>query len=192
MYLVRHLKRSTFETKSLHNGNSNVGHSNLFMGRPKLDISDLIDSNVDLFTYLIERIRLGTWKVRRLNLALGSLQRWRLLGGARALHFARVDKMWCASLGRQGRGRVYFLPPPPQLCSLSLTLTLLIVISTLHNFWYSIFEIKTVASSILWSALFRLKATSEVIWQKKCLYSKINFFDTSSVCVFCKLAYFLD
>ena len=40
------------------------------MGRPKLDMTDLIDSNVDLFMYLIEGIRFGAWKVRRLNWAL--------------------------------------------------------------------------------------------------------------------------
>ena len=87
-------------------------------GRPKLDMSDLIDSNVDVFMYLIERIRLSTCKVRRLNLALGSLHHGRHQRGAWALHFARVNKMWCASLGRQGRGRVYFLPPPPPLGTL--------------------------------------------------------------------------
>ena len=32
----------------------------LFMGRHKLDTSNLIDSNVNLFMYLIEGIRLGT------------------------------------------------------------------------------------------------------------------------------------
>ena len=37
------------------------------MVRPKIDKSVLIDSNVHLFTYLIEGIRFGTWKVRRLN-----------------------------------------------------------------------------------------------------------------------------
>ena len=30
------------------------------MGRPKLDISDLIHSNVDLFMYLVEGIKFGT------------------------------------------------------------------------------------------------------------------------------------
>ena len=40
------------------------------MGRPKLDMTDLIDSNVDLFMYLIEGLRFGAWKVRRLNWAL--------------------------------------------------------------------------------------------------------------------------
>ena len=50
MYQVRYGQSSTFETKSLHNRNSHVG-------RPKLDMSDLIDSNVDVFMYLIERIR---------------------------------------------------------------------------------------------------------------------------------------
>ena len=40
------------------------------MGRPKLDISDLIDSNVDLFIYLIEGIRIGTWKIQRFELGL--------------------------------------------------------------------------------------------------------------------------
>ena len=35
-----------------------------------LNMSDLITSNVDLFMFLIEGIRIGTWKVRRLNWAL--------------------------------------------------------------------------------------------------------------------------
>ena len=47
--------RSTFEAKLLHSRNSILIH-----GRPKLDLSDLIDSNVDRFMYLIERVRLGT------------------------------------------------------------------------------------------------------------------------------------
>ena len=40
------------------------------MGRHKLDTSNLIDSNVDLFMYLIEGIRLGTRKDRPLIWAL--------------------------------------------------------------------------------------------------------------------------
>ena len=44
--------------------------SGLFMGRHKLDTSNLIDSNVNLFMYLIERIRFGTWKDRPLIWAL--------------------------------------------------------------------------------------------------------------------------
>ena len=47
--------RSTFEAKLLHSRNAILIH-----GRPKLDLSDLIDSNVDRFMYLIERVRLGT------------------------------------------------------------------------------------------------------------------------------------
>ena len=39
------------------------------MGRSKLDMSNLI-LNVHLFMYSIERIRFGTWKVRRLNWVL--------------------------------------------------------------------------------------------------------------------------
>ena len=42
------------------------------MGRPKLGISDLTDSNVDLFMYLIEGNRFGIRKVRRLNWALAT------------------------------------------------------------------------------------------------------------------------
>ena len=61
------MRSSTFETKSSHSRNSHVGHSMLIHGRRKLDMSDLIDSNVDLFMYLIEGIRFGTWKVRRFN-----------------------------------------------------------------------------------------------------------------------------
>ena len=37
------------------------------MGRPNLDMSNLVDSNVDLFMYLIEGIRVDEWKVRRLS-----------------------------------------------------------------------------------------------------------------------------
>ena len=40
--------------------------SGLLMGRHKLDTSNLIDSNVNLFMYLTEGIRLGTWKDRPL------------------------------------------------------------------------------------------------------------------------------
>ena len=40
------------------------------MGPLKLNISDLIDSNVDLLMYLIEGIMFGAWKVRHLNWAL--------------------------------------------------------------------------------------------------------------------------
>ena len=44
--------------------------SGLFMGRHKLDTSNFIDSNVDLFMSLIEGIRLRTWKDRPLIWAL--------------------------------------------------------------------------------------------------------------------------
>ena len=37
------------------------------MGRPNLDMSNLVDSNVDLFMYLIEGIGVGKWKVQRLS-----------------------------------------------------------------------------------------------------------------------------
>ena len=53
MHYDRHMKSSTFETKSLHSRNSDGDHS-------ILDMSDLIDSNVDLFMYLIEGSRFGT------------------------------------------------------------------------------------------------------------------------------------
>ena len=46
------MKSSTFDTKSLHSRNSREG-------RPRLDMSDLTDSNVNLFMKLIERKRLG-------------------------------------------------------------------------------------------------------------------------------------
>ena len=49
MNKVRYVKKSTFETKSLHSRNSHVGHSKLFMSRPKLAMSELIDSHVDVF-----------------------------------------------------------------------------------------------------------------------------------------------
>ena len=64
------MKSLTFETKSLHSRNySHVDDSNLIPGSTQIRYSDLIDSNVDLFMYLIEGIRFGTWKVRRLNRA---------------------------------------------------------------------------------------------------------------------------
>ena len=44
-----------------------------FMDPPKLNMSNLIDSNVDLFMYLIEGIRFGTRKDRRMNWALDCL-----------------------------------------------------------------------------------------------------------------------
>ena len=53
------MKSSTVKTKSLLSRNYYVDHSNVIYG--KLDMSDLIDSNVvDLFMYLIEEIRFGT------------------------------------------------------------------------------------------------------------------------------------
>ena len=57
------MKSSTFEdfkTKSLQSRNSHVGLLNSIRGRPKLDMPDLTDSNVDLFIYLTEEIRFGT------------------------------------------------------------------------------------------------------------------------------------
>ena len=54
------MRNSTFETKSFRSRNFHVGHSILIHGRRKLDMSDLIDSNADLFMYLIEGIRFGT------------------------------------------------------------------------------------------------------------------------------------
>ena len=70
-YLVRTVtflwvRSSTFETKSLQSRRSS------FICRPKLDMSDLIDSNIDLFMYLIVGIRFGTWKDKHLNWALFS------------------------------------------------------------------------------------------------------------------------
>ena len=46
------MKSSTFDTKSLQSQNSHEG-------RPKLDMSDLIDSYVNLFIKLSKRKRLG-------------------------------------------------------------------------------------------------------------------------------------
>ena len=46
------MKSSTFDTKSLQSRNSREG-------RPKLDMSDVIDSKVNLFMKLIEGKRLG-------------------------------------------------------------------------------------------------------------------------------------
>ena len=36
----------------------------------------LIDSDAELFMYLIHCVRIGSWKVRRLNRALGSLSNY--------------------------------------------------------------------------------------------------------------------
>ena len=47
--------------------------SGLFMGRDKLDTSNLIDSNVDLFMYLIEGIRY--MKRSKFNLGLNNVIR---------------------------------------------------------------------------------------------------------------------
>ena len=41
-----------------------------FLGRPKLHLSNLIDSNVAPHMYFIRGMRFDTWKVRRLNRAL--------------------------------------------------------------------------------------------------------------------------
>ena len=40
------------------------------VSRSKLKQAFLIDSDAELFMYLIQRIRFGSWKVRRLNRAL--------------------------------------------------------------------------------------------------------------------------
>ena len=66
---------SKFEVWSLKRSRSTVENPmwatrSQFMGSPKLNMSDLIASNVDLFMFLIEGIRIGTWKLRRLNWAL--------------------------------------------------------------------------------------------------------------------------
>ena len=59
-----------FET--LHSRISHVGHSNLFMSQPKLAMSELIDSHVDVFhlMYLFEGNRFGIWKKSTLKLGL--------------------------------------------------------------------------------------------------------------------------
>ena len=69
MHLIQHMKSLMFEVKLLHSQNSHVGHLNSVCGRPKLDVLDFIDSNVNLFIYLIEGIRFVTWEVRCLNWA---------------------------------------------------------------------------------------------------------------------------
>ena len=56
MHHVWHMKSLAFKTKSLLS-HSHVGHSN-WMGWPNLDMLDLNYSNVDLFMYLIEGIRI--------------------------------------------------------------------------------------------------------------------------------------
>ena len=63
MHLVRRMKSSRSEPKSVPSRTSHVDHAlELNLGWPKLDMSTLIDSNVDLFMYLIEWIRLGTFE----------------------------------------------------------------------------------------------------------------------------------
>ena len=47
------MRISAFVTKLLYNRNSHVGYSIFFMGQLKLDMSNLINSNVNLFMYLI-------------------------------------------------------------------------------------------------------------------------------------------
>ena len=44
------------------------------LSRSKLKQAFLIDSDAELFMYLIQCIRFGSWKVRRLNQALISIQ----------------------------------------------------------------------------------------------------------------------
>ena len=58
MHWVRHIE---VRRLSLHSRNSHVAWAT------KLDMTDLIDSNIDLFMYLIEGNKSGTWKARRLN-----------------------------------------------------------------------------------------------------------------------------
>ena len=48
-------------------------------------MSNLIDSNVDLFVYLIEGIRFGTWKDRRLNWALFATNQCMIMQGINKL-----------------------------------------------------------------------------------------------------------
>ena len=67
MHLIQHMKSLMFEVKLLHSQNSHVGHLNSICGLTHM--LDFIDSNINLFIYLIGGIRFGTWEVRCLNWA---------------------------------------------------------------------------------------------------------------------------
>ena len=63
MHQLWHMRSSMFVTKLLRSQNSHVGHSILIHGSTQIRyMSNLIESIVDRFMYLIEGIRFGTWK----------------------------------------------------------------------------------------------------------------------------------
>ena len=67
MHWVRHTRSLTFVAPQ-SKFPCGAGHSILIRGSTQIRHDGLkIDSNVDLFMYLIEGIRFGTWKVRHLN-----------------------------------------------------------------------------------------------------------------------------
>ena len=57
-------------------------------------MSDLIDSNIDLFMYLIVGIRFGTWKDKRLNWALFSFYSFSSLYKIVIFQFNKPDKIF--------------------------------------------------------------------------------------------------
>ena len=69
IHLARYMKSSTFETKSLHSQNSYVGYWNVIHGLARIRYVGLNWLKLRSFHVLTERVRLGTWKVRRFNWA---------------------------------------------------------------------------------------------------------------------------
>jgi len=75
MHKVRYMKSSASESKPFQSRSKGeiLGHSRRKerLSRSKLKQAFLIDLYAELFMYLIQCIRFGSWKVRRLNRALG-------------------------------------------------------------------------------------------------------------------------
>ena len=74
MHLVRHMKSSASESKPFQSRSRGEipgqARRKERLSRSKLKEPFLIDSDAELFMYLIQGIRFGSWKDRRLNRAL--------------------------------------------------------------------------------------------------------------------------
>lgn len=74
-----------------------------FMDRPKLNISDFVDSNIDLFMYLTEGIRFGTWKVKSYIFTPGCKR----CANSAFTTFAQIYSPVCTNLHRIGAEQIW-------------------------------------------------------------------------------------
>ena len=68
---MRHMKSSASETKPFQRRNSRLSQAKRTAEPFQMQVAVLTDSDAELFMYLIQGIRFGSWKVRRLNWAYG-------------------------------------------------------------------------------------------------------------------------